>query len=384
MGKDQKGRELGRGIIQLPNKSYQGRFTFQGKRYAVYHRTLTGVTEKLRNTRYEIEHGAPGMGSTPSLDFWFDLWLNKYKSLSVKQGTVDTYHNYYANYLSPSLGQRKLADISPYNLQQLFYDLRQSGYSNNTVHLCYTLLNSLFKQACRLNLLQNNPVQKLELPRQRSAPRQQALSRTEQEIFLDYARKSPYFPIYSLALFTGMRVGELRALRWCDVDLSNACLMVTGTIKYTKQRGCFRDSPKTASSYRKIPLLPKAINLLEDLQNKQLHGESPGNEHPQLEDMESLVFPSRTGKPLCHGVLNADINKIVTRINEKAGIPFPPMTPHTLRHTFSTRCMESGMAPKVLQSILGHQNFSTTMDLYSHVLPDQKKAEMKKLRFGYL
>jgi integrase len=384
MGKDLKGKELGRGIIQLSNRTYQGRFTLQGKRYAVYHRTLPGVIKKMQDTRYELEHGTAVIGATPSLDTWFELWLTNYKSLTVKPGTLDTYQNYYVNYISPGLGSKKLAAVTPHSLQQLFHQMKLSGYSTSTIHLCYTLLNSTFKQACRLRLLSVNPVLQVELPRQQISPHQRALSIKEQEIFLQYARSSPYYMLYTLALLTGMRVGELRALRWRDIDFPNASLTVTGTMKYTKKNGCYRDSPKTNASYRKIPLLSAAVNLLEEVGKEQIRTHCSVKTWIPLEDLEDLVFPSRTGKPLCQGVLNADINRIVRNINADSDAPFLPMTPHTLRHTFSTRCMESGMSPKVLQTILGHQNFSTTMDLYSHVLPDQKKAEMEKLRFCFL
>ncbi|MCD8012596.1 MAG: site-specific integrase [Lachnospiraceae bacterium] len=211
------------------------------------------------------------------------------------------------------------------------------------------------------------------------------LSTDEQKVFMEYALSgSPYYKMYVVAVGTGMRSGELRALEWDDVDFKNKLVHVTGTLKFRKGDGYFKDTPKSASSDREIPMLDEVYKILkeqrkEQLENRTLLGEAW---QPQ-EGLENLVFTSPYhrkgyGLPVGEAVLNVDMKKIVKRINA-AGIEFEEITPHTLRHTFATRGLENGIPPKVMQELLGHTSITMTLDIYSHVLPDTKASEIQKI-----
>ena len=103
-----------------------------------------------------------------------------------------------------------------------------------------------------------------------------------------------------------------------------------------------------------------------------------GDKYQSKEGLENLIFRSRRGTPVSNSCYVRMINRTVDKINND-GIEFEHVHPHTLRHTFATRCIESGIPPQVLKTILGHSSLAMTMDLYAHVLPDTKAEEMKKI-----
>ena len=141
----------------------------------------------------------------------------------------------------------------------------------------------------------------------------------------------------------------------------------------------YLDEPKTAGSYRDIPMLPNVIVLLKKHKKEQMERRIRLGEYWQsVSGLENLVGLTPTGAPIGKEYLNHCIKLIVRDIN-KSNPDFEYVTMHGLRHTFATRCIENGMEPQVLKAIMGHSKLSITMDLYAHVLPDSKAKEMEKI-----
>ena len=138
-------------------------------------------------------------------------------------------------------------------------------YSHNMLEICRAILNSMFMQAVRNELIQKNPVSNAVLPRNNKKKSKNVMTENEQKLFLTYAKDSCFYPIYELALSTGMRNGELRGLQWTDVDFSTK--IIHTLIYWNKQY--FFDSPKTASSERDIPILNNVYALLKQQQQLQ-------------------------------------------------------------------------------------------------------------------
>ena len=139
------------------------------------------------------------------------------------------------------------------------------------------------------------------------------------------------------------------------------------------------DTPKTGSSYRDIPMMENVRTLLK--RQKIWQQESRlrlGELWNPAEGLENLVFTTAVGTPIDKEYLKNSIDRIVKKIN-KGGIEFEHITMHTFRHSFAIRCIENGMNPQTLKAILGHSKLAMTMDLYAHVLPDQKAEEIRKI-----
>lgn len=385
MARKKKDQPLPKGISLRKDGLYQGRLQICGKRYTFYDRDLKTLKKIMQKKQLEAENGMFIQETKIKVNDWFETWLKEYKAASVKYGTLSGYRRVYKSYIAAEIGKRRLSEVRPEHVQKIYNDLSKAGYSHKTISLTAIVLNGMFKQAFKNQMIARNPVELASIPRNTKKKKGiSVLSKEEQKIFLEYSKESAYCRIYIIALGTGLRVGEIRALEWADVDHEKNVIHVTGTLKYSKDRGYFKDLPKTNTSFRDIPMIPEVSTALREQKVDQMRQRFQLGEMWKPEKgMENFVFTGfytyhGFGKNLCSNAINHDMAKIEGRI--KADYPdFPHITPHTLRHTFATRGLENGIPPKVMQEILGHTSITMTLDIYSHVLPDTKAEEIMKV-----
>lgn len=378
----QKTHDLPRGITLRKDGRYQASYYFNGTRKYLYDMNLDALEVKLRNVRYEIDHGIFTKPERIRLDDWFSTWMNEYKAFELKKGTIENYKRNYRLYISPYLGNCYVKEIRAEHLQKLYNDLMRAGYSYGVINLCAGILSGMFTQLMRNDIIMKNPVKLANLPKKEKRPKRRVLTDEEQQLFLKYAASSSFYNLYRLALATGLRIGELTSLTWKDIDFENECLTVTGTLKYFKDTGFYKDTPKSDSGNRTVPLLPSICKMLKHVRREQNKERlSAGNKWKPVKGLEHLVFTTKTGEPLKKRTIAYDIDHITDEINEnEKDIPhFEKFSPHTLRHTFATRALENGIPPKVVQEILGHSSITMTLDLYTHVLPKTKSTEIMKI-----
>lgn len=385
MARQKKDQPLPKGISLRKDGVYQGRLQISGKRYSFYDKDLKSLKKVMQKKQLEAANGLFVQETKIKVNDWFESWLKEYKAASVKYGTLSGYRRVYKSYIADEIGKRRLPEVRPEHIQKIYNDLSKAGYSHKTISLSAIVLNGMFKQAFKNQMIVRNPVELASIPRNTKKKKEiSVMTKEEQKIFLQYAKESAYCRIYTVALGTGLRVGEIRALEWSDIDYKNNVIHVTGTLKYSKDRGYFKDLPKTNTSFRDVPMIPEVVTAFKEQRAEQIR------QRLQLGDlwrpesgMENFVFTGYYtyhgfGKNLCHGAINHDMAKIEERIKEEYP-DFPHITPHTLRHTFATRGLENGIPPKVMQEILGHTSITMTLDIYSHVLPDTKAAEIMKV-----
>ena len=377
--------KLPKGIRQRNDGRYEARFTYKGESYTLYNKELRAIKKELQNLRYEVEHGLYSKESKISVDSWYNTWMNEYKKNYIKQGTVDAYESTYRLYIKDKLGKKPLADIRPEHIQSIYNKLQKDGYNPKTINLVAVVLGGMFKQAYKNQIISKNPVELTTRPRKSKEKQKfRVMSAAEQKTFLREALNSPYYNYYVVSLGTGMRSGEVRALEWKDIDFKNKIIHVKGTLKFVKGKGYVKDTPKSVASERDIPMLDEVYNALKKQKKEQRELRfALGEDWKPYKGLENLVFTSQYhrkgfGIPISHTAINADIHKITAAIR-KAGTDFKDVTPHTLRHTFATRGLENGIPPKVMQELLGHTSIVMTLDIYSHVLPDNKAAELQKI-----
>jgi len=296
----------------------------------------------------------------------FDIWLKEYKQNSVKASTYETYKRIFKGLVAPVLGNKKLKDIRPEMVQKLINDLYKKGYSKTRVNIPYILLLGMYKQAIKNGLVKNNPAEHINFPKYKTRIERRVLDLEEQKIFMQYAKESRYYDFYAIALNTGMRCNEIIALQWTDINFKGKIISVSGTLVYVRSvRKRFKDTPKTSSSYRDIPIHEQTENLLKLIRKNQMECKlMMGDKWQQDKGLDNLIFTNEFGKAVWDTCIRNDINRI---------------SKQSFRHTFATRGLENGIKPKVMQTILGHSTLAMTMDLYSHVLPDEKTKEMEKM-----
>lgn len=361
---------------------YTGRFMIDGVRYVVHGSTLPDTVDKMDALRYEVKHGIYCKPKDETMDSWLEIWITQYKENTVKASTIQTYRQTFKGYISPKLGKRKICDIRSQVLQNLINDLYKAGYSKSRVNMVYIIMIGMFRQAQRNRLILHDPMDAVMFPKFHKKPQSEirVLSREEQRAFLEQAIDSKYYDFYLIALQTGMRINEILALEWSDIDFQKKEIHVNGTLVYVRGgEGRYKDTPKTESSRRVIPMLPDIEQILKIRRRQQMETKMLLGEHWKSEKgLENIVLTYAEGGALWDTAIRVDIKKIISGIKEK-GMEFAPITPHTFRHTFATRCIEQGMPMQVLKTILGHSSLAMTADLYSHVLPDVKRVEMNKI-----
>ncbi len=316
-----------------------------------------------------------------TLEEWYHLWMEEYKSVTVKKGTLESYECMFQYYIGPRFGNRLLTEICGEEIQYFYNEMSRSGYSDATLALIHVLVGSMFKQAYRMGKIEKNPAEFIIVPRGTAGKEPRALSIDQQELLQQYAHRHEIEGIIVIALTTGMRIGEITGLEWKNIDLKKKEIYVSGTLKYTRTGIFFKDSPKTRSSRRIIPMLPKARQMFERIRDVQYYEKTAEKDTwKPIKGLENLIFLRRNGIPFTGQHIRQQLNHITDQINEEhPEAKIGHISPHILRHTFATRALEQGMTPKVVQEILGHSSITMTMDLYTHVLPQMRVEEIRKL-----
>lgn len=381
MAKDKNGKQLPKGIVQRADGLYMGRFQYEGEIYpSIYDKDLKVVEKKLNDLRYEATHQMYNKNSKVTLDEWFDIWLTDYRGIRIKLGTQEVYRNTYQARIKPVLGKKRITSIRMEQIQTLYNTLAKKGYSEGSIKLVGVILYGMFKQAMKSGLINKNPAAMATIPKAKEREERIALTVEEQKQFQAYAEKySKYYGMFQLAFCTGMRNGEIRGLSWTDIDFEKRIIHVTGTLKYIKGVGHYKETPKTKTSKRDIPMLDSCYNLLIMQKREQEHQKELAGELWQpLNGLDNLVFSMDNGRPVSREKVTAELNKILQKM-QTDHISIPEFTFHTLRHTFATRGLEQGIPLRIMQAILGHATLAMTSDLYSHVLPTTKAKEMEKM-----
>ena len=299
----------------------------------------------------------------------FDIWLNKYCKLSLKIRSFNKYDNFINLHINPILGEYEITEITSDILQDFISlklkegNLKTKGpLSSNTVFGIASVLKQGFKFALMQDLIIKDPTLSLKLP-QATEKEVQALTRDEQKTIEEYClkhNKSNYLGIV-ICLYTGIRLGELLALTWDDINFEDKLLYIKKTSYTSKVNGknqIIIDKPKTKKSNRIIPIPDKLLVLLQ-IQKRASSGD--------------YIIATKQNKM----VETRSYQRTFESILSKCGIKHYNF--HCLRHTFATRALELGMDIKTLSEILGHTNVAITLNRYAHSLLDYKIQEMNKI-----
>ena len=396
MGKDLKGKELGRGLSQRPDGRYMGRAQIEGHSITLYDRKLKDLKAKLAVAVDEAKRSnlLPGVdGKSVTLSEWFEEWFVKYKAPMLKDGGSPSYKRKFLNYYGTRIGSKPLADIRQIHVQTAIADMLKEGRTSRSVREATGILQSCVEAAIANGLMFLNPVLGVMIPKCEKVERR-GLTVEEQEIFLGYlkATKSWYEEMYKFMLLTGMRIGEVGGLQWEDVDFTSRFIYVKRSLTYQYEDGkkiMRLTSPKTENSVRKIPFFGETREVLEkQFEKVKRKREDLGKRWRQPEEYGNLVFLTSMGSPIGRYSIESDMRYVTQQINDmlktealySGGIPknFERVHPHALRHTFATRCFEKGMTPRAVQEIMGHANYNTTVS-YTHVLDDIKSKEAERV-----
>lgn len=397
--KDNTNRVLKTGEYQQKDGTY--RFSWYdktGKRHYRYAKTL----EKLREIEKDIlRDSLDGIQENSlTINDVYERWK------SIKRGLrTNTFRNYtymYDAFVRDKLGRMKITSVKKSDVRAFYIHLKeQLNIKVNTIDTIHTVLHQVFEVAVEDEYIRYNPSDRAlaELRRTYTDDYRvvRALTHQEQDLFEDFLKRrrkdSHWRAVFITMLYTGMRVGELAALRWCDIDFENNLIDVNHDVVYYKRNdvaGCGYEihKPKTKAGCRKIPMLPIVREVLLDEKEKNEFLEV--DQSYTLDGYSGFVFINREGKIYNQHDLNRALDRIqrdcnleqIDKYHDKA-VLLPSFTNHWLRHTMATRMVEAGLSPKTIQAILGHSDITTTMNIYAEITDEFKAQQMASFNEFY-
>jgi integrase len=360
--RDNKGRVTGyRGCYWVHATSGPKRRYLSGKR-------REDVAEKLAKALANRADGLVFDAGTLTVGEYLDRWLKDVRD-TVRQSTYQGYEYAIRPHIGPALGRIKLKDLSPAHVRWFYRDCLDSGLAPATVHKLHVVLHKALNAAVADGLVPRNVTAELKLPR---ITREEIdpLDAEQARRLLETARGDRLEALYVLALNTGMRQGELLALKWDDVDLERSLVRVRRTLTRS-DKGFVLGEPKTKRSRRTIRLTAGAVQTLRAHLSRQLEEiERMGS----LYEPGGLIFATETGTIINPSNLR---NRSLKPLLGRAGLR--PIRFHDLRHTCATLLLSKDVNPKIVSEMLGHSSVSITLDIYAHLLPDMQEKAAKAL-----
>lgn len=370
-------RERGEGSISQrkdgiwTGRVYLGR-SLDGKQKvkAVYGKTEKEVKRRIKEVKEELMKNDSIFFSRLLFSELLINWIHSVKKYELKPSSFDRLEITVNNNILPYLGHLHLSDIKPFDIQQFINQLTEKGYSYSTIKKAYNAINASLKMALEMDYIKKNPCTGIRLPKQIKR------EKSDIEFFKDeeveeivtsaiyqyktgrYMYKHGYAII--ILLNTGMRVGELLALKWHNVDFEERQIYIEETrgqiIDRTESEHRYTvidRSTKTQSSCRYVPINAKTE--------------------------EALLYFKRLGYNSTYVMANSDnsvityrnLFRVLSNILEANNITHGSL--HTLRHTFATRLFRNGVDIKVISELLGHSDINITYDIYTHIVNEQKK-----------
>lgn len=363
------------GVYRRRDGRYEAKLTLpDGTRKSYYRKTRAEASAALTKALRDLAQGLPVSAEKQTVGEYLADWLKSVEH-DLAPRTVVRYSNHIVQSLTPALGRYRLAKLGPQPIQALYAAKLAQGVAPGSVRQMHAVLRRALGEAARLGLTSRNVATLVKAPRA-VRHEMQVLSPEEARTLLAEVAGDRLEALYVLALTTGMRIGEMCALRWTDVDLPTladrhtkvAALHVRATLRYINGDTYFFDPPKTAQSRRRISLSSTAAEALKVHRIRQLEERLVAGATWRDED---LVFTTPIGAAVCANHLGG---REFHTLLKRAGLPHIRF--HDLRHTCATLLLRRGVHPKVVSELLGHSTVTMTLDRYSHVLPDMQQAAM--------
>lgn len=309
--------------------------------------------------------GTPVMRNNITVARYLADWLDGCKPPALEYSTWRVYEIYIRIHITPMLGTTKLTQLARQQLQKFYTEKLASGKSSTYVRHMHACLHRALADALRFGLVQRNVADLVKAPPMGKRP-MHVYTPEQARTFLEATRGDRLEALYVVALSTGMREGEMLALKWRDVDLEGGVIQVQTTLKLSERGTRTIGKPKTSGSRRKVMLTPTAITALKAHRIRQLEERLQAGSAWHEND---LVFTNTIGKSLDPTNVYKYHYKPLLR---RAGLPLIRL--HDMRHTAATLLLLSGIHPKVVSEMLGHSSINITLNLYSHVLPDMQAS----------
>ena len=375
-------------LLKEESKRTDGRYMYRytdssGKRHAIYAKTLAELRIQERQIARDKNELNEYVTTGASINFVFDRYISM--KTNLKRNTRSNYMYIYDKFIRDGFGRSNINKIRYSDVKKFYVSLLEDGLQVNTLDNIHTVLHPTFQLAVRDNVIRSNPADGVMAELKKNDGKNKgirhALTLEQQRAFLNYTASSPVYchwlPMFMFLFGTGCRIGEAVGIRWADVDFKKKEISVNHSLEYMvdedRKAAWHVSTPKTAAGNRMIPLLKEVEEaLLEEKENQERTGVTNTD---QVDGMSGFMFANRFGKLL----LPSSVNRAIARISDaynaeetvratrekREPILIPHFSAHHIRHTFATRLCEHESNLKVIQSIMGHADIATTMNIYA-------------------
>lgn len=383
-------RGNGEGTIYFSEKlnKWVGQFTAGRKadgklnRKSVYGNTRKEVKEKMTKALAEVQSKSFIDKSDITVEMLGkEIIDNKFNANLISQSTYGRTLETFQHIEKSDIAEIKIQDITTSELQDFLNS--KTNYANSYIDKFYEMLGRIFEEAIRRNLILKNPLKYVVKPKSTKKDKEvEALTIEEQKAFVKELENEQYKNIFLIALHTGMRIGEILALKPSDIDLENNLINIDNTLtKNVEGKYIIGDTTKTYSSTRKIPITIILKPILEDSLINYINSKN------------NLLFCHLNGSIIAPNTINAHFKKVCKNANIRViikpkkkkwkngkttlvNLKTSNVNTHMLRHTYATRCIEAGIPAPVLQKLLGHKDISVTINTYTTIFNKFKETAL--------
>ena len=400
--KDLRGRVLRKGESQ---RRSDGRYVYTytdplGRRKYVYAQDLVTLREKEAQLMKDQMDGLDiYVAGKATINFVFDRYMSLKNNL--KPTTKSNYLYMYDRFIRETFGKRNIAEIKYSDVVQFYNHLiEKQELKINTLETIHTLLHPTFQLAVRDDIIRKNPTDGVMAELKKNLGMKtgvrHALTIPQQRAFMEYIATHPvyfhWWPIFTIFLGTGCRIGEAIGIRWDDVDMKKRTININHSLTYyTRSDNSFKcefrvSEPKTEAGIRTIPMMGPVYEVLKSEYQRQ---QEEGFCVAEVDGMTNFIFTNRFGNPHNPQAVNRAIKRIVDTHNaeeeveakkkKREPIMLPRFSCHIFRHTFASRFCENETNVKVIQEVMGHADVSTTMNIYAEANPEVTREALEKL-----
>lgn len=399
--KDSRGYSLRKGETQ---RRSDGRYMYSytdplGRRKFIYASDLAALREKERRlTKDQLDGLDIYVAGKATVNFVFDRYISLKRNL--KQSTHSNYLYMYDHFIRNTFGKKFIAKVKYSDVLQFYNQLLDSEKLQiNTLESVQTLLHPTFQLAVQDQIIRINPTEGVmaEVKKQSGLTTgvRRALTIPQQRAFMEHIANHPiychWWPLFTVLLGTGCRIGEALGLRWEDLDYERRIISINHSLVYypvgeNRKSVQHISTPKTEAGTRTIPMLDNVKDAFEMLYEEQQENSWPDVE---IDGMTGFVFRTRFGEVPNPQSVNRAIKRIVADYNateeiaakrqRRQAVLLPDFSAHHLRHTFCTRLCEQETNLKIIQSIMGHKDIKTTMDVYAEATEEKKQESFERL-----
>jgi integrase len=357
-----KPKHAGRGEGSVYQRKNDGRWVASfiveetGKRQYLYREKRSEAVEALREALQAQKQGTLTTGPKQKLKDYLVRWFEEVQKPNLRDSSIERYENCLHIHILPALGHIELQKLTAQQIQSFYNTKRKAGYAPESIITLHKVIHKALDNAVRWRLIPRNASDDVTLPKHGAEGESQSLTVQQARHLLTVAKGHELEAMIVLLLDTGMRHGEITALRWEDINFEKGTVSIHRTVSHLR-KGISEGEPKTVTSEREITLSPSVLAALQEHRIRQREMQQRAGEKWQRLD---LVFSNDKGGYVWK---LTNTNKF-HRLLEKAGLP--QIRIHDLRYTAITLMMEMGINQKAIQHRVGHAHLEQTWK-YTHV-----------------